>query len=205
MNDRRETIQISVDHDVHEFLKAHAIPFEDTPNSVLRRLLLADSVTQAFDNLQMLSTSRVSTSRHRAETQQFVRRVLDQSFGGEFTRKRPYQFMFETANQLVYFQNYNKSSAKLWYRLNRGAMKELRSTDKEAIVCFTNPADRIYYAIPVKDIDERARTIDYDKPDMEVNIDQDTARWSNFDWHIGRYLMRVEPQGETEESGSFQS
>lgn len=35
------TYEITVDEDIWNFLKSHAIPFEDTPNSVLRKFLLA--------------------------------------------------------------------------------------------------------------------------------------------------------------------
>ena len=42
--------QIEVDQEVYNFLKNHAEPFKDTPNSVLRRLLLVKSDGAAIRN-----------------------------------------------------------------------------------------------------------------------------------------------------------
>jgi len=38
-----KTYEITVDEDIWNFLKSHAIPLEDTPNSVLRKFLLGNS------------------------------------------------------------------------------------------------------------------------------------------------------------------
>jgi hypothetical protein len=38
-----KTYEITVDEDIWNFLKNHAIPLEDTPNSVLRKFLLGNS------------------------------------------------------------------------------------------------------------------------------------------------------------------
>ena len=38
-----KTYEITVDEDIWNFLKSHAIPLEDTPNSVLRKFLLSNS------------------------------------------------------------------------------------------------------------------------------------------------------------------
>src|SRR5208337_1098086 len=38
-----KTYEITVDEEIWNFLKSHAIPFEDTPNSVLRNFLLGIS------------------------------------------------------------------------------------------------------------------------------------------------------------------
>lgn len=56
--------EIDIDDDVMSFLKKHAEPFEDTPNSVLRRLLLAQKAAGAS-----VSSGRRSTSTPRTREQ----------------------------------------------------------------------------------------------------------------------------------------
>ncbi len=61
----RVNYEIEIDDDVMRHLKQHAEPFEDTPNSVLRRLLIAQSSTRASNSSEKRSPSKSSTRQRR--------------------------------------------------------------------------------------------------------------------------------------------
>lgn len=60
--------------------------------------------------------------------------------------------MFESGDTVCYFQNFNKKADHLWYRITEKPWRILKSYDKAAWLCLTNPAEGYAYLIPVRDI-----------------------------------------------------
>jgi hypothetical protein len=118
----------------------------------------------------------------------FLRDILTQEFEGGFTRRLPYRMMFESPGRVVYFRNFNKQSDKLWYRVTEVPWRQLRQSNKAATICFTNPAERTAYAIPVEDIEARIDKTQWKRDYLEVNINHIASRWIELDWSIERYL-----------------
>ena len=96
--------------------------------------------------------------------------------------------LFESPDALVYFQNFNKPSDKLWYRITKATWITLKSTSKRATICFSNPAERFAYVIPVRDIEAQIERSGWERDYLEVNIDHVSSRWVELDWKIERYL-----------------
>lgn len=201
-------MMIEIDDEVFAFLQARARPLIDTPNDVLRLVLLGDS----GDNETKISTPNVSNSRpdegrlvvkdkdksvqalvrEEGYRKEFCDFLLQNEFGGNFEKCGRYQWMFENSERIVYFQNFNKESDKTWYRLHGNAIRRLKSADKEITVCFTNPLEAYAYVIPYSDIEKKAESIGYDKDSMEVNIDNIHSRWHELKWNISPYLRKYE-------------
>src|SRR5688500_10740138 len=72
---------VPVDDDVWGWLKSHATPFEDTPNSVLRRLAGLDSAAAAS------SSAKANTQRKRASRD--VAKSAARSSGDYVVTKQP--------------------------------------------------------------------------------------------------------------------
>lgn len=185
---------IEVDNEVFAFLQDHAIPFVDDPNQVLRRLLLSSSEIPSRER-RSLKISRVRkpepvpSIEPVRDTDSFVSQVLQVHFSGGFRKKAPYRYLFESPSHLVYFQNFNqKNSDALWYRLRSSALEVLRKSDKEALVCLTNPSDNLFYAIPMDRIDRKIQSAGWDRDDLEVNLDHANRCWRELDWDIRKYL-----------------
>jgi hypothetical protein len=185
-------IRIEIDEELFEFLQKKAKPLVDTPNSVLRRLLLNDEIMEGKYIMQdhKPSQSQVPEGLNDEELEGFLESILRSKFEGRFYRRRPYQMMFESSTQVVYFQNFKKKDAKtLWYRLSSGALKTMHSLGKSGTICFTNPADRCGYLIPLERIDEKVKTLNWKKPEIEVNIDHGNTKWREFSWDIEEYYV----------------
>lgn len=180
-------MKIEIDDEVFDFLQKNAVPLLDTPNTVLRRLLLnnGSSVMEATEDSS--SESPVDL-RKNAERVRFVQELLEREFGGDFTVRRPYQFMFESPQSLVYIQNYNQSSEKLWYRVDKKAWGLVRDSDRPTTLCLTNPAEKFAYIIPIKDIELQVHKANWDRDYLEINIDHASSRWIELNWNIGDYL-----------------
>lgn len=179
-------VKIDVDSEVFGFLQEHARPFMDTPNDVLRRLLLAREskfkrrFASAYNPEQPLTLGSSSAEA-------YVRAFLTSHFGSGFERRSPYRMMFESQDSLVYFQNFNKESDHLWYRVNEKPWKELRASRKEAWIVLTNPAGRFGFALPVADLKDRIQRANWSRNYLEINIDPSTSRWSELDWNLTKY------------------
>ena len=194
-----------------------AIRDVDKPNDVLRRLLLEApssppdidrSMHKAIRDLQVelaWKRSRVPSLdpdqfaamlgiAGSGSSEAFVRRVMTQEFGPEFAARSPYRMMFETDDSLVYFQNFNKPSPRLWYRVTERPWKLLCTSEKRAWVCLTNPAESYAYLIPVHAIRERATEFGWTRDYLEINVDVAMSRWIELDWRINLYLRRYEDQ-----------
>jgi len=180
--------KIDVDSEVFAFLQAHATPFVDTPNDVLRRLLLdAPAPNEAKDE----GTLMLQATATRPDVDAFVNHLLQAEFGGGFRRRPPYRLMFESDDSVVYFQNFNKETDHLWYRVTEQPWRYLTTTRKRAWVCFTNPVERFAYVVPVEDIEKQVQRANWDRPYLEVNIDPASSRWTELDWNLDGYRRQL--------------
>ena len=183
--------RIEVDDDVFQYLQDNANAFVDSPNDVLRRLLL-DSENSTPSQQRSAKQVKGQASKN---VDAFVIELLAQEFKSQTTRRGRYRLMFETANNVIYVQNFNKVSDHLWYRITNKPWKELREVAKDAFICFTNPPERFAYVIPVKDIEARVATVGYGRDFLEVNIDPVSSRWVELEWIVSKY-RKVVPKAE---------
>jgi hypothetical protein len=191
-------VSIEVDEEVYNALKKMAEPFVDTPNTVLRRILKFDSIPEESITINRPFSVSRSRSSERVLSEVFMSSYLTVQYKEKFMVRSPYRAMFESGNYLVYFQNFNKAgTANLWYRLNEDSLKVLRSTNKAAHVCFTNPAEKFAYQIPMVDIDRQAEKAKWTKNFYEVNIDPVNSRWRELDWKIDKYYVSLNITDET--------
>lgn len=191
-----DAISITIDRDVFEFLKSMAEPFIDTPNDVLRRLLLRENTkgpaNSAPRQTGISSESLPSTKRgdSNLSTQLFVDGILKKDFGSNYGKVSPYQYMFKIGESYAYFQNFNKKSDKLWFRISKRPLKLLIANKDNSILYFTNPAERIAYKIPVCDLKAAMDVSGWERDYLEVNIDRTISRWNALGWSISEYLRQ---------------
>jgi len=178
-------MKIEIDNEVFAFLEKNAKPFVDTPNAVLRRLLLKKESANTEDVM-----SSLLGVKNKVSARDFVREVLSKEFGDGFRRKRPYSYMFESDNILIYFQNFNKTNDTLWYTVAKQPLQVLKNSSKESFIGFTNPAERFVYLIPLKDIERAILKSGWDKDRLQVNIDHLSHRWRDLNWDIQNYLKK---------------
>lgn len=186
---------IEVDAEIFQLLQQKARPFLDTPNDVLRRLLLRLPEPTSRPNTSSAPTEVTpvpATVQPIANADAFVREILLKEFGAGFRRVAPYRMMYESVHdlhpdQLIYFQNFNKAADHLWFRVTANPWKRLRSTKKHAWICFTNPTERYAYLIPVADVIERVHRSGWSKDYLEVNIDPGNSRWTELNWDLSEY------------------
>jgi len=179
---------IDVDQEVFSFLQQQAKPFVDTPNDVLRRLLLKETL----EVIKKPTISLPVSSSMDQDSRTFDDMVLRHQFKGRFRKVGSFQLMFESADDLVYFQNYNKETDKgLWYRLSQNAWQYLTHSQKEAWLCLAYPPGRYAYIIPMKAINAKVREFNWEKEDLEISIypmsPQTSTRWHKFNWDIQSY------------------
>lgn len=177
---------IEVDEEVFEFLQRKARPLVESANDVLRRCLLRDRSApkkprQAKSKIEHVSGGPLVTS------EMFVQMLLAKKFGFGFEQVNGYTYMFERADELVYFQNYNKSDEVLWYRIHKRPRASLRSADKTAWLIFTNPSERFAYVIPMSAVETAVERAGWSRDYFEVHIDTRDNRWTELDWDISRY------------------
>ncbi len=194
---------IEVDVEVFEYLQSKARAFVDRPNDVLRRLLLDrmpdHGSRQKFPPNPLASDPLLSKNQEGGRKMHltgnvtaFVGTLLKQEFGPkQFRKKDNYRLMFETEDDLVYVQNFNKPADHLWYRINDKPWRELQLSRKNAWVCFTYPPGQIAYVIPVNAIVDRVRASRWVRKNLEVNIDPVKSRWVELDWIIEIYKKKV--------------
>ena len=182
---------IEVDDDVYAKLQQLAQPFVDTPNSVLRRVLqLNEEKPMAKHHKAFKAPTRMKAPSQTRDTDEFVRSHLEKSFGGGFRKRAPYRMMFESGEKLVYFQNFNSADVDtLWFRLRGDSLKDLRTSRKEAIVCFTNPSKDLAFAVPFGVIQEGIERAKWNRPDLEVNIEYPSWIWRELGFSIRPYRL----------------
>ncbi|MEJ2548010.1 MAG: hypothetical protein P8125_09360, partial [Gemmatimonadota bacterium] len=77
--------------------------------------------------------------------------------------------------RLVYFLNFNKpDSRNMLFRVTASAIEALTTAAKPAYVIFSNPARRIAWVIPVKDMLARHEEVfgeKFEPQDLVLNID----------------------------------
>ncbi|WP_156820459.1 hypothetical protein [Thioalkalivibrio thiocyanodenitrificans] len=184
---------IRVDAEVFEMLQRHAQPLVDTANDVLRRILLKMPSPPPPKGRKV--TPRGDGESPLVDSATFVQFLLKDRFGDGFHQVSRYQFMFESDNQLVYCQNYNKEADLLWYRVNKKPRRDLASSGKQAWLCLTNPAERYAYIIPMADVEARAQAYGWSRDEFEIHIHSQDSRWNELGWSIGQYkhdLSRAE-------------
>ena len=185
-------VTIEIDDDLYNELKSLAEPFVDMPNTVIRKLIsLAQNSTNKLTRTNY-STSSTIKQEQGLSSLSFMNSFLKNRYKENFHVKSPYRTMFESGNYLIYFQNFNKKGTNnLWYRLKSDSLNILRKSNKNALVCFTNPSEKIVFEIPVKDIDKKAVEMKWNRNFFEVNIDPANSRWRELDWKIESYLVSI--------------
>lgn len=186
---------IKVDKEVFSYLQQQAQPFIDTPNDVLRRLLLSHpSVPRKPPPAKEMpkSDKGVSGESGGISSQQFVEMILDRHFGGGFRKVGRYRYMFESDSQIVYFRNYNKEAEILWYRVNGTERGLLSSSRKDVWLCLTYPPDRTAFLIPFDTIEEQAVRVGWKRDELEINVNIDRSWWNQLNWDIESYRHEFE-------------
>lgn len=144
--------RIEIDDEVFEFLQKNAVPLLDTPNTVLRKLLLGQDV-QLHSNLKIDDSKKERLKKHpRFISENLISNILKTEFNEDFHILKPNQYMFESDSYLIYFQNYNKEKENLWFRIQEKPLNLLKQCTKKAFICLTYPPDYSFYLIPTKDI-----------------------------------------------------
>lgn len=181
--------KIEIDEEVFELLTKNAEPFIDTPNTVLRKLLGFENSNKGL-KLQV-NNNRKNRKDVKMKTNDFVDNFLKEEIPNEFFhRKDRFQYMFESNNKLIYFQNFNQSNSNLWYRVTEKPWTILQTSNKESYLCLTNPEDEIAYLIPVEDIVNQIKKTGWARNYLEINIDYSFHRWREFKWNIKDYLIK---------------
>lgn len=172
---------IEIDNEVLKFLKNNADPFNDTPNSVLRRLLGMDVTKSKRTNQPQIGD--------RMRSDEFVKKIISQhyNFSGVPRKVGRYQYMFNLNGNLVYFQNFSKPTNNLWYRLKSSAIEELKNKNSEIV--FTYSVDGIFYPINVSELQQKLEKSNWSREDIEVNIDPDNDYWRELNWRLERHSI----------------
>ena len=128
------------------------------------------------------------------------RRLVAQEFAGEhFDRaakeRGGFRTMFESTKRLVYFLNFNKpDSRNMLFRVTASAIEALTTAAKPAYVIFSNPARRIAWVIPVKDMLARYEEVfneKFEPQDLVLNIDIERDLLRELNWDISEYRREV--------------
>lgn len=179
---------IEVDDEVYSFLQKHAEPFLDSPNTVLRKLLLQDNNATGGENMSERSAIQAASCSTQADT--FAQDYLQSRFEEEFQLRRPFRTMYESGSRMVYVLTFNKpNSPNLWYRIPENALRALFSHTGDAYVVFAVPQDGYVFEIPIDDL--RSRSGHLPTGSIEVNIDPKHARWREFDWNLQPYKVML--------------
>jgi len=179
--------EIKVDDDVFKFLKKHAEPFEDTPNSVLRRLLLGE---KSFNG--HIRKDLKITKANQKSSRDFIDWVLKNKFNEPFIICPPYRMMYESESQIIYFQNLNKAeSQNLWFRIRSKPLEKIRFSDKKAYICLTIPADGYGYLLPLDEVDRHISSTNWTYSYLEINIDPSDDMWKELKWKLDEYIVKM--------------
>jgi len=174
-------VTIEVDQEVFDFLQTKAIPFVDTPNTVLRKLLFSEGKTSKKKIKPM-----VAQTDHfwGMGAEAFDNAILKKEFNEDFTVCSPYRTMYESDKTIIYFQNFNQKGLNLWFRIKQKAFLTLSSSLKTSYICFTNPPTNTYFLIPVKNIEKKVEEARWRREDLEVNLDFNSSKWRELSWSL---------------------
>jgi hypothetical protein len=179
--------KIEVDDDIFKFLKKHAEPFEDTPNSVLRRLLLGD---KSF-NKHIKKDLQIAKANQKS-LKSFIDWVFKNKFSETFIVCPPYRMVYESESQIVCFQNLNKGgSQNLWFHIRSKPLEKIRSSDKKAYICLAIPSDGYGYLIPFDEVDRHISSTNWAHSYLEVNIDPSDSMWKELKWKLDEYIVTM--------------
>jgi len=123
---------IRIDHDVWDFLQKHAVPLEDNPNSVLRRLLRVDQ-PKARNRGKTSRRKRLARGSGRTEQETFLKpilKVLVQLGGKAETKEALKRLEHEMKGRLtaVDFENLKTGQVR-WKNTAQWARNELVAED----------------------------------------------------------------------------
>ncbi len=180
-------IKIEIDQEVFDFLQKEAIPLVDSPNTVLRRLLLKDR--REMNKLENRGRQKGKPEYGDSKTT-FIKSILTEHFDDDFATVSPYSMLFKSSDVVIYFQNFNKKSNNLWYRLKRNPLDKLKTFNKKAYVCLTCPPENLAYLIPLENITQKLKEVNYIKDDLEVNIDFKIHRWRELEWNLSPFIIK---------------
>lgn len=174
---------IKIDDEIMDYLKDKADPFNDTPNSVLRRIL-------GFDKSKKTKKQNVKAGGDFMKSDEFVRKVISEhyNYDGRPQKVGRYRLLFNLDGKFVYFQNFNEPTNNLWYRLRSNAIEKLRGK-KGAEIVLTYPVDRVFYPIKVSDLLAKLDQNNWTRDDIEVNIDPDEDYWRELNWKLNRVRL----------------
>jgi hypothetical protein len=182
---------IKIDSDVFSALQREARPLLDTPNDVLRRLLLQKASAPVASTKPPILSNKAYRNTQEISSEEFVKKVLGQRFGSGFSKVGRYVYMFESRAELVYFQNFNKIQDELWFRINYKERQFLATSPKQAWLCLTYPPGKIAFIFPVKAIEEQAKRSGWKREELEISIYHQRARWVQFNWDIRQFRFEV--------------
>jgi len=172
---------IEIDDELMTHLKNNADPFNDTPNSVLRRLL-------GLNEESSLRSPKTKTG-DAISSAEFVKKIIKHRYGYDDKPRKVgrYLYMFNINGKLIYFQNYSKPTNNLWYRLKHSAIEKLKNEGSEIIL--THSVGGLYYPIDVSILQEKLKKKKWDQEDVEVNINPDDDYWRELDWRLDRHTI----------------
>ena len=180
--------KIEIDEDIFNFLKEHAEPLADSPNSVLRRLLFGEKPVKGGERRGERGF-KIGMTGQRSPGD-FIDWVLRNKFDEQFNIYPAYRMMYESDGQIVFFQYLNKGDSKnLWFHLRSKPLEVMRSSNKKAYVCLTIPADGYGYLIPLDEVDRHVLSAKWSRSYLEVNIDPSDNRWRELKWKLDEYLV----------------
>jgi hypothetical protein len=136
--------------------------------------------------------TRIVTAKKNPDKEpvvQFVEKVLHEHFGGGFRKIRG--FMYESASEIVYFQNSKvdrPDKKEWWYRVVGKTRKVFASSNKKVWLCLTNIPTKTAYIIPMQDVEKQARASHWERDDLEISIYFHQFVWHQLGkWNIEKY------------------
>jgi hypothetical protein len=180
--------KIEIDEDIFIFLKEHAEPLTDSPNSVLRRLLLGEKPIKGDKKMEGRDlNTRMANQGSRGE---FIDWVLRNRFNEQFNICTAYRMMYESDSQIIFFQNLNKEdSNNLWFHLRSKPLEIMRSSNKKSYICLTISSDGYGYLIPLDEVDRHVSSAKWPRSYLEVNINPSDNTWRELDWKLDEYQV----------------
>ena len=183
--------KIEIDKDVYVFLQKSAQPFEDTPNTVLRRILLEGNsgtnnivLTANIENRAEYRTSEKKPGKIK------ITDLLQQTVGqSDWIRVGRQRNLYENEKERIYVLRFDKSKTpNLWFRIPPIAYDLLTETRKKSYFLFVNQADRYFFQVPMSDLDKKVSDKGIAFLPETINIDPAKKKLRELDWDISAYF-----------------